>query len=134
VFSQRGFACLRRAGMGVGLSKGKLSKAMLEVLLQLPFGTTNLKDTIVFNLGLVGQMSATRDINEAWNQTKKEAVKLHPEKFILDGRNTLNWNDGSITVFDKEISSSNYKKLNEIANQNGITVNALVTKLIKTYK
>ena len=60
-------------------------------------------------------MSTTRDINAAWNETKKKAAKLHPDKFILDGRNVLHWNDGSVKVLDKEISSANYKKLNELA-------------------
>ena len=49
------------------LSKGKMSKIMLEILLQLPDGTTRLKETIVANMGLVSYMSSTRDINEAWN-------------------------------------------------------------------
>lgn len=60
--------------MSVGLSKAKLSQAMLEILLQLPVGTTHLKETVVYNVGFLGQMSTTRDINEAWNQTKKRAI------------------------------------------------------------
>lgn len=35
---------MRRFGMGVGISKAKLSAAMLEVLLQLPTGTIKLND------------------------------------------------------------------------------------------
>ena len=83
------FGEMRRAGMNVGLSKAKLSQAMLEILIQLPAGTTNLKETIVDNMGLLGQMSATRDINEAWNQTKKKAAKEYPEKFVLIDRGIL---------------------------------------------
>ncbi len=45
------FAQMRRAGMGIGISKAKLSEAMLEILLQLPEGTTNLKEVIVAPAG-----------------------------------------------------------------------------------
>lgn len=134
MFDRKTFAQMRRAGMGIGISKAKLSEAMLEILMQLPEGTTNLKDVVVANMGLLGQMSATRDINEAWNQAKKKAVKLHPEKFILDDRNVLYWNDGSIEVLDKKILTSNFKKLNTLAEKEGCNVNTLVSKLIKSYE
>ena len=39
VFNRRAFSDMRRAGMGIGLSKTKLSEAMLNVLLQLPMGS-----------------------------------------------------------------------------------------------
>ena len=134
MFDKRFFSQMRRSGMSSGISKAKLSQAMLEILLQLPKGTTNLKDTIVANMGLVGHMSSSRDINEAWNQTKKNAAKLYPDKFALDNRNSLMWNDGSIEILDKNISTSNYKKLNQLANIENCSVNTLISKLIKTYK
>ena len=134
MFNRKTFAQMRRAGMGVGISKAKLSEAMLEILMQLPEGTTNLKEVIVANMGLIGQMSATRDINEAWNQAKKKAVKLYPENFILDGRNVLHWNDDSVEVLDKKISTSNFKKLNALAEKEGCNVNALLSKLIKSFE
>ena len=134
MFNRKTFAQMRRAGMGVGISKAKLSEAMLEILVQLPEGTTNLKEVIVANMGLIGQMSATRDINEAWNQAKKKAVKLYPEKFILDGRNVLHWNDGSIEALDKKISTSNFKKLNVLSEKEGCKVNALISKMIKSFE
>lgn len=58
MFDRRVFAEMRRAGMGVGVSKAKLAQAMLEILVQLPAGTADLKDTVVAHLGLLGQMSA----------------------------------------------------------------------------
>ena len=134
MFNKKMFAQMRRAGMGIGISKSKLSEAMLEILMQLPEGTTNLKDVVVANMGLLGQMSATRDINEAWNQAKKKAVKLRPEKFILDGRNVIHWNDDSIEVLDKKISASNFKKLNVLAEKEGCNVNKLISKMIKFYE
>ena len=116
------------------LSKGRLSKMMLEKLLDFPFGTKNLKENVTFRLGMIGQLSTSRDINAAWNETKKKAAKLYPDKFILDGRSVLHWNDGNVNIMDKSISSANYKKLNELAKVEDCTVNSLVSKLISNYK
>lgn len=134
MFDKKMFGQMRRAGMGVGLSKSRLSEAMLEILLQFPAGTANLKETIIDNMGLLGYMSASRDVNEAWNQTKKKAAKLYPEKFILDSRNALHWNDGSVKLLDREISTANSKKLNELANKENCNVNQIITKLINAYE
>jgi hypothetical protein len=116
------------------LSKGRISKMMLDILLEFPSGSKNLKDNVTLRLGIIGQMSTTRDINVAWNETKKKAAKLYPDKFILDGRNVLHWNDGSVKVLDKNISSANYKKLNELADTENCNVNAMVSELISYYK
>ena len=116
------------------LSKGRLSKMMLEKLLDFPFGIKNLKENVTFRLGMIGQLSTSRDINAAWNETKKKAAKLYPDKFILDGRSVLHWNDGNVKIMDKSISSANYKKLNELAKVEDRTVNSLVSKLISNYK
>ena len=134
MFDKKMFGQMRRAGMNVGLSKGKLSQAMLEILIQLPVGISNPKETIVANVGLLGQMSATRDINEAWNQTKKKAVKEYPDKFIVDDRNILHWNDRSVKVLDKKISTANFKRLNELAEMENCSVNELISKLVKSYE
>ncbi|MBM9537533.1 hypothetical protein [Desulfobulbus alkaliphilus] len=133
MFNRKVFSDMRRAGMDVGVSKAKLSEAMLDVLLQLPMGSSNLKQTIVARLGLIGQMATTRDLNEAWTQTKKKAAKLYPDKFILDGRNNLKWNDGTVQVIDKYISPANYKKLNELAVKKECSVNAIIAELLKAY-
>jgi len=82
MFDRRMFGQMRRAGLGVAVSQRKLTEAMLEILTELPMGTKRLKDTVVANLGLFGQMSATRDINDAWNQAKKKAAKNHPDRFL----------------------------------------------------
>ena len=133
MFSRKTFSEMRRAGMGVGVSKTKLAQAMFEILLQLPKGTTNLKETIVGHLGLLGQMSPTRDINAAWNDAKKRAAREYPEKFVLDDRKVLHWNDGSLKIIDKKISSTNFKKLNELAEEENCTVNQMISKLIRYY-
>jgi hypothetical protein len=124
---------MRRAGMGVGISKTKLTQAMLEILLQLPKGSTNLKETIVGHLGLLGHMSPTRDINAAWNDAKKRAARDYPEKFVLDDRKVLHWKDGSVKIIDKKISQANFKKLNELSERENCTINQMLSKLIRYY-
>jgi hypothetical protein len=116
------------------LSKGRLTKMMLERLLELPDGAKILKDNVAIRLGMVGQLSTSREINAAWNETKKKAAKFYPEKFILDDRGVLHWNDGSIKILDKTISSANFKKLNELADIEKCNVNSMVSKLISAYK
>ncbi len=132
MFNKQFFAGMRRAGMGTGVSKAKLSEAMVDILVQLPEGTTRLKEIVVENLGILGQMSATRDVNEAWNQAKKKAAKEFPDRFILDSRNALQWNDGSVRVLDKKISAANFKKLNDLAEKEGGNVNGLISRLMKS--
>lgn len=115
------------------LSKNRLSKMMLDILVELPPGSAKLKEQVVARLELVGRMSATRDINDAWNQTKKNAAKLYADKFILDERNVLHWNDGSIIPLDKNISTVNLKKLNDLADMENCNVDKIVSKLIRMY-
>ncbi len=115
------------------LSKNRLSKMMLDILVEIPTGSSKLKEHVVARLEFVGSMSATRDINDAWNQTKKNAAKLYADKFILDERNILHWNDGSISTLDKNISTANFKKLNELADMENCSVDRMVSKLIRIY-
>ena len=115
------------------LSKNRLSKMMLDILVGLPPGSAKLKEQVVARLELVGRMSATRDINDAWNQTKKNAVKLYASKFILDERNVLHWNGSSISPLDKSISTANFKKLNNLADMENCRVDKMVSKLIRVY-
>jgi hypothetical protein len=116
------------------LSKGRLANMMLERLLELSDGTKHLKENVTLRLGMVGQMSTSREIAAAWNETKKKAAKSHPDKFILDGRGVLHWNDGSVKILDKKISSANYKKLNELSETENCNVNSMISKLITSYK
>jgi hypothetical protein len=116
------------------LSKNRITKMMLERLLELPDGAKNLKENVTLHIGMVGQLSSSREINAAWNEAKKKAAKLHPDKFILDGRGVLHWDDGSVKILDKKISSANFKKLNELAETESCNVNSMVSRLISSYK
>ena len=136
MFDRKTYSQMRREGigLGIGISKEKLKQAMVEILLQLPEGTSSLKEIVIYHLGQYGQMTPIRELNDVWRQAKRKVAKSNPEKFLLDGRNTLHWNVGSISVLDKKISPANYKKLNELADSEGCNVNAIVSKLIKTYR
>ena len=135
MFNRSNFSQMRRSGFSVGsVSKTKLTEAMLEILQQIPEGTTNLKKVVEQNLGIYGQMVTTREMNDLWDKVKRKAARLYPDKFILDGRNALKWNDGSQKNIDTKISSTNFKKLNELAESENCSVNAIISKLIKVYK
>ncbi len=134
MFNRTIYSQMRRSGFGIGINKGKLKDAMVDILLELPEGTSDLKETVIYNLGQYGQMTPVRDLNEIWNQAKRKVAKLNPDKFLLDGRSALHWNDGSTKVIDKKITPANFKKLNELAETEGCNVNAIISKLIKAYK
>jgi len=72
------FAQVRRAGFDLGLSAGKLTKAMVEVLSQLPPGVTPSKEVVVQHLGMLGEMSKTRDVNAAWNSASARSCGSTP--------------------------------------------------------
>jgi hypothetical protein len=48
------FAEARRAGFDLGISTGKLTMAVVDVLLQLPPGATPSKEVVVRHLGILG--------------------------------------------------------------------------------
>lgn len=123
-----------KGGGGIGVSRAKLSEAQLEILVQLPEGTTRLKETCVHHLGLLGQMSAVRDIDAAWTQTKKRAAREYPDKFALDDHGVLHWAGRAPRPLDRKISRETFVKLNEMAEEEGSSVNALVSRLIKAYR
>src|SRR3990167_8857269 len=133
MFNKRSMGQMRSM-MGGGVPKGKLVTAMLEILVQLPVGTADLKNVILQHLGFMASMASSRDISAAWNDTKKKAAKEYPDKFILNERGILHWNDGSEKVLDKKISATNFNKLNMLAESEHCSTNDMITKLIKNYK
>ena len=52
----------------------------------------------------------------------------------LNGRKVLHWNDGSVKILDKKISSVNFKKLNDLTEIENCSVNKLISKLFKNYQ
>jgi hypothetical protein len=83
----RGYlAQVRRAGFDIGLSSGKLARAMVDVLLQLPPEAAPSKELVVERLGLLGQMSKTRDINAAWNKPSARSCETTPAGSVSTAR------------------------------------------------
>ena len=123
------FAQVRRAGFDVGLSAGKLTKAMVEVLSQLPPAATPAKDVVVQHLGLLGQMTRTRDINAAWNSAKRQIVRERPGRFCLDGK-VLRWASDREERPREKLSTAGQRKLAALAAREGMTPDELLGRLI----
>ncbi len=119
------FAQVRRAGFDIGLSAGKLTKAMVEVLSQLPPEATPSKEVVVQHLGLLGQMSKTRDINAAWNSAKRQVVREHPDRFCLDGK-VLRWASAMEDRPREKLSTAGHRKLAALAAKEGMTPDELL--------
>ena len=127
------FAQIRRAGFDIGLSAGKLTKAMVEVLSQLPPGATPSKDVVVQHLGLLGQMTKTRDINAAWNSAKRQIAREHPDRFCLDGK-VLRWASDMEERPREKLSTTGHRTLAALAAREGITPDELLRRLISAWR
>jgi len=127
------FAEVRRAGFDIGLSTGKLAKAMVEVLLQLPREATPSKDVVVQHLGLLGQMAKTRDINAAWNGAKRQVAREHPDRFCLDGK-VLRWTSAMEDRPREKLSTAGQRRLATLAAKEGVTPDELLGHLIAAWR
>jgi hypothetical protein len=126
------FAQVRRAGFDIGLSVGKLTTAMVQVLSQLPPEATPSKEVVVQHLGLVGQMSKTRDVNAAWNSAKRQVVREHPGRFCLDGK-VLRSASAMKDRPQEKLSSAGHRKLAVLAAKEDMTPDALLGCLISSW-
>jgi hypothetical protein len=124
---------MRRAGFNIGVSTGKLAKAMVEVLSQLPPEATPSKEVVVRHLGLLGQMSKTRDINAAWNTAKREVVRDYPDRFSLDGK-ALRWASAMEDRPREKLSTPGHRKLATLAAKEGMTPDELLSRLISSWR
>ena len=125
------FARVRRAGFDIGLSAGKLTKAMVEVLSRLPPEVTPSKEVVVRHLGLLGQMSKTRDLNAAWNSAKRQVAREHPNRFCLDGKVLR----PASAVEDRpreKLSAASHRKLATLAAKEGMRSDELLGRLISS--
>lgn len=126
------FAQVRRAGFDIGLSPGKLTKAMVEVLSQLPREATPSKEVVVQHLGLLGQMTKTRDINAAWNSAKRQIAREHPDRFCLDGK-VLRWAWDTGERPREKLSTAGHRKLASLAAREAMTPDELLRRLISAW-
>ena len=130
----RGYvAQVRRAGFGIGLSAGKLARAVVEVLSQLPPEATPSKDVVVQHLGLLGPTSETRDTNAAWNSAKRQVAREHPDRFCLDGK-VLRWASATEDRPREKLSTAGHRKLAALAAKEGMTPDELLSRLISTWR
>jgi hypothetical protein len=127
------FAQVRRAGFDIGLSAGKLTKAMVEVLSQFPPGVTPSKEVVVQHLGLLGQMSKTRDVNAAWNSAKRQVAREHPDRFCLDGK-VLRSASAMKDRPQEKLSTVGHRKLAALAAKEGMTPDELLGRLISSWR
>jgi len=127
------FAEVRRAGFDIGLSTGKLAKAMVEVLLQLPPEATPSKEVVVQHLGLLGQMSKTRNINAAWNSAKRQVVREHPDRFYLDGK-VLRRASPTEDRPREKLSTAGHRRLAILAAKERMTPDELLGHLIAAWR
>jgi hypothetical protein len=127
------FAQIRRAGFDIGLSVGKLTKAMVDVLSHLPPEATPSKEVVVQHLGLLGQMSKTREVNAAWNSAKRQVVREHPGRFCLDGK-VLRSASAMRDRPQEKLSSAGHRKLAVLAAKEDMTPDALLGCLISSWR
>ena len=127
------FAQFRRAGLDLGISAANLTKAMVKVLLQLAPEAKPSKVVVVQHLGLLGQMSKTRDINSAWTSAKRRVAREHPEKFSLDGK-ILRWAWDLEDPPREKLSSTGHRKLATLAAKEGMTPDELLHHLISAWR
>ena len=127
------FAQVRRAGFDIGLSTGKLTKAMIDVLLQLPPAAAPSKEVVVQHLGLLGHMSKSRDINTAWNSAKRQVVRAHPDRFCLDGK-VLRPASAKEDRPREKLSAAGHRKLATLATKEGMTPDELLGRLISSWR
>jgi hypothetical protein len=124
---------MRRGGFDIGVSAGKLTQAMVEVLSQLPPEVTPSKEVVVQHLGLLGQMSKTRDINASWNSAKRQVVRDQPDRFCLDGK-VLRWASAMEDRPRQKLSTAGHRKLAALAAKEGMTPDELLSRLISSWR
>ena len=127
------FAQMLRGGFDIGVSAGKLTQAMVEVLSQLPPEVTPSKEVVVQHLGLLGQMSKTRDINASWNSAKRQVVRDQPDRFCLDGK-VLRWASAMEDRPRQKLSTAGHRKLAALAAKEGMTPDELLSRLISSWR
>jgi len=127
------FAQVRRAGFAIGVPTAKLTKAMVEVLVQLPPEAVLSKEIVVQHIGLLGQMSRTRDVNAAWNGAKRAIVREHPDRFWLDGK-VLRRASGREGRPREKLSAAAHRRFEALATKEGMTPDELVGQMIAAWR
>ena len=85
------------------------------------------------HLGIVGQMSKTRDVNAAWNSAKRQVVRAHPGRFCLDGK-VLRSASATKDRPREKLSSAGHRRLTVLAAKEDMTPDALLGCLISSWR
>lgn len=128
------FAQVRRAGFDTGISTGKITRAMVDVLLQLPLEAPPSKDIVVRALGLPGQMSKTCDITSAWNSARRQIVRERPDKFSLDGKVLRRASDMEDRPQREKLSTAGHRKLATLAAREQLSPDQTLDRLISSWR
>ena len=128
------FANVRRAGFDIGLSAGKLTRFMVDILLQLPPDAPLTKEAVVLHIGPLAAMSRTRDVASAWTQAKRQVARDHPDRFCLDGKILRRPADVAARPRLEKLSPAGQRKLAALAAAEGLTPDELVTRLIAAWR
>lgn len=126
------FAEVRR--LGGGLSQGKLSRAMVEVMLQLPSDVAPSKEVVVQYLGLIGQVSTTRDINAAWTSAKKQVLRDYPGQYCLVGKALRRAPASGAGRATERLSAAGLRKLAALAAKEGVSPDEMLGELIAAWR
>src|SRR5712691_1008864 len=130
---RRYFADVRRSGFDIGVSTGELTKGMVAALSQFAPDTPLSKEVVVGCLGILGQMSKTRDINAAWDRAKRQVAREQPERFCLDGK-VLRWASALENRSREKLSTAGHRKLAILAAKEGVTPDELLSRLIFSWR
>lgn len=126
---RRYFADVRRSGFDIGVSTGELTKGMVAALSQFAPDTPLSKEVVAGSLGILGQMSKTRDINAAWDRAKRQVAREQPDRFCLDGK-VLRWASALENRSREKLSSTGHRKLTAMAAKEGISPDEFLKRLI----
>lgn len=118
---------------GLGLSVARLTRAMIEALSTMPVDATPSKEVVMLHLGVLGQLSKSRDINAAWTAAKRSVAKEYPARFCLDGkvlRSTSTTKDRPV----EKLSVAAHRRLAALAAKEVMTPDELVDRMIAAWR
>lgn len=121
------------SGLGLGLSVGKLTTMMIDVLSAAPINVVPTKEGILLHLGPLGRLSKSRDINAAWTAAKRYVAREYPERFVLDGKVLR----PAASMADRpraKLSAAGHRRLTALAAKEGLTPDELLTQLLAAWR
>ena len=94
---------------------------------------TPSKEVVLHHLGVLGQMSKTRDSHAAWNSANRQIVRHHADRFCLDGK-VLRLVAAIEDRPREKLSAGGHRKLANLAAKKGMTPDQLLSRLISSWR